>query len=96
MLDPLELAHLPYKNGRHTETGLVFAVSSDWKKRRRRHVTHVVDRIKDALGAKHVVLGGGNVKSIEKLSPDTSLATTGTPLWVAFDHGIERARLCLP
>ena len=36
-------------------------------------MTHVVDRIKDALGAKHVVLGGGNVKSIEKLSPDTSL-----------------------
>ncbi|MFN7995433.1 MAG: hypothetical protein U0Q18_17620 [Bryobacteraceae bacterium] len=36
-------------------------------------MSQVVDRIKDAVGAKRMVLGGGNVKSIEKLPPDTSL-----------------------
>ena len=33
----------------------------------------VVERLKDALEAEYVVLGGGNAKNIEKLPPDTRL-----------------------
>ena len=31
----------------------------------------VVERLKDALEAEYVVLGGGNAKNIKKLPPDT-------------------------
>ena len=43
------------------------------KKKWRRHVADVVERLKDALGAEYVVLGGGNAKNIKKLPPDTRL-----------------------
>ena len=37
------------------------------KKKWRRHVTDVVKRLKRALGADYVILGGGNSKNIKKL-----------------------------
>ena len=40
---------------------------------RPRHVADVVERLKDALGAEYVVLGGGNAKNITKLPPGTQL-----------------------
>ena len=45
-----------------------------------------------------MVLGGGNVKSIEKLPPDTSLGDNRNAFVGGFRFrlGIERARLCLP
>jgi len=74
ILEPLELAHLPYKNGKTYEDyvgvrGLDRLGKGSW----RRHVADVVERLKDALGAEYVVLGGGNAKKIKKLPPDTRL-----------------------
>jgi polyphosphate glucokinase len=74
VLEPLELAHLPYKNGKTYEDyvgvrGLDRLGKGSW----RRHVADVVERLKDALGAEYVVLGGGNAKKIKKLPPDTRL-----------------------
>jgi hypothetical protein len=72
ILEPMELAHLPYKNGKTYEDYVgVRGLKRLGKKRWRRHVTDVVERLKDALGATYVVLGGGNAKNIEKLPLDT-------------------------
>jgi len=74
VLEPLELAHLPYKNGKTYEDYVgVRGLDRLGKKSWQRHVADVVERLKDALGAEYAVLGGGNVKKIKKLPPDTRL-----------------------
>ena len=70
ILEPLELAHLPYKKGRTYEDyvglrGLKRAGKSKW----RRHVADVVERLKTALQTDYVVLGGGNAKLLKTI-PD--------------------------
>jgi predicted NBD/HSP70 family sugar kinase len=72
ILVPMELGHLPYKNGKTYEdyvgvTGLKRLGRKDWQ----RHVLKVVERLKDALEADYVVLGGGNVNRIKSLPPAT-------------------------
>src|SRR5476649_2800607 len=71
---PLELAHLPYKNGLTYEDyvglrGLEHLGKKKWLK----HVGIVVAKLKFALQADYVVLGGGNSRLIEKLPPDSRL-----------------------
>jgi len=73
-LEPMELAHLPYKNGKTYEDYLgVRGLKRLGKKKWRRHVADVVELLQDALGAQYVVLGGGNSKSIKKLPRNTRL-----------------------
>ena len=64
---PLELAHLPYKKGRSFEEFLGTAnLKCVGKKKWRRYVMEVVGLFKKAFIADTVVLGGGNVRLIEK------------------------------
>ena len=68
VLEPMELAHLPYKKGRTYEeyvgkAGLKRAGKKKW----RRHVEDVVTRLKAALQADDVVIGGGNAKLLKEL-----------------------------
>ena len=70
ILEPMELAHLPYKNGRTYEDyvgnrGLERLGRKKWG----RAVVDVVDRLKAALEADYVVIGGGNAKLLKQL-PD--------------------------
>jgi polyphosphate glucokinase len=70
MLEPLELAHLPYRKGRTYEDyvglrGLERLGKKKWRKR----VADVADRLRAALQADDVVLGGGNAKILRDL-PD--------------------------
>ena len=61
ILEPMELAHLPYKHGKTYEDYVgARGFKRLGKKSWRRHVTDVVKLLKDALGAEYVVLGGGN------------------------------------
>jgi hypothetical protein len=74
ILEPMELAHLPYKNGKTYEDYVgVHGLTRLGKTRWLRHVTDVVKILKDALEAEYVVLGGGNSKNVEKLPPGTRL-----------------------
>jgi polyphosphate glucokinase len=74
VLEPMELAHLPYKKGKTYEDYVgVRGLERLGKKSWRRHVTDVVKRLKDALEADYVVLGGGNSLQMKKLPPDTRL-----------------------
>ena len=70
VVEAMELAHLPYKKGRTYEDyvgkrGLRRAGKKKW----RRHVKDVIERLQAALGAEDVVIGGGNAKLLRKL-PD--------------------------
>ena len=70
VLEPLELAHLPYRKGRTFEEYVgQRALDRLGKKKWRRAVTDVVQRLRQAVQADYVVLGGGNVKHLNQL-PD--------------------------
>src|SRR5580692_2548522 len=69
-LEPMELAHLMYKNGKTYEDYLgLRGLKRLGKKKWRRNVAKVTEMLKDALDADYVVLGGGNVKKLKKLPP---------------------------
>lgn len=85
---PMELAHLPYKKGRTFEDyvglrGLERLGKTKW----RRAVDDVVTRLKTALVADYVVLGGGNAKKLTQLPEGVRLGdnahafTGGQRLW---------------
>jgi polyphosphate glucokinase len=70
VLQPMELAHLPYKHGRTYEDYLGRrGLKRLGKKKWREHVFDVVKRLRAALEADYVVLGGGNVKLLKNLPP---------------------------
>jgi predicted NBD/HSP70 family sugar kinase len=72
ILEPMELAHLPYKNGKTYEEYVgERGLKRLGKKKWRRHVADVVKQLKDALLAEYVVLGGGNSKRMARLPPGT-------------------------
>ena len=74
VLEPMELAHLPYKRGRTYEDYLGLAGLQRLGKRKwRRHVSEVVKLLKTALEADYVVLGGGNARLLKKLPLGASL-----------------------
>jgi polyphosphate glucokinase len=68
VLEPMELAHLPYKNGQSYEDYLGKAgMKRTGKKKWRKHVRDVIDRFRLALNVEDVVLGGGNAKLMRAL-----------------------------
>jgi polyphosphate glucokinase len=61
VLEPLELAHLPYRSGRTYEEFVGRAgLERLGKKRWRKYVLDVIERLRTALEAEYVELGGGN------------------------------------
>jgi polyphosphate glucokinase len=67
---PMELAHLPYKDGRTFEQYLGEAALEEMGQEAwRREVTAVVATLQAALEPEYVVLGGGNVRLLEQLPP---------------------------
>jgi polyphosphate glucokinase len=68
VLAPMELAHLPYKNGQSYEDYLGKAgMKRTGKRKWRKHVLDVIERFRLALNVDDVVLGGGNAKLMETL-----------------------------
>jgi polyphosphate glucokinase len=67
---PMELAHLPYKDGRTFEEYLgEAALEAMGEEAWRAEVAAVVARLQAALEPDYVVLGGGNVRLIDELPP---------------------------
>lgn len=67
---PLEVAHLPYREGKSYEEFIGDAgLAALGKKKWRRHVAIVVDLMLHALVADYAVLGGGNVRLLDELPP---------------------------
>jgi polyphosphate glucokinase len=74
LVAPMELAHLPYKNGRTYEDYVGLRGQKRLgKKRWRRHVTAVVELLQAALEPDDVVIGGGNAKKLAELPPSCRL-----------------------
>ena len=68
VLEPMELAHLPYKNGRTYEDYVgLGGLKRLGKKKWRQRVADVVKQLRTAMQAEYVVLGGGNAKLLNKL-----------------------------
>jgi polyphosphate glucokinase len=88
IVEPMELAHLPYRHGKTYEDYLgVRGLKRLGKKKWRHYVTRVVSELQTALNADYVVLGGGNAAKIKDLPPKTRLGNNpnaflgGSSLW---------------
>jgi polyphosphate glucokinase len=99
VLEPLELAHLPYKKGRSYEDYVGLAgLKRRGKKRWQHHVAEVVQQLKAAMQVDYVVLGGGNARLLKKLPPGTRLGSNrdafqgGYRLWKKLYCGATHER----
>jgi polyphosphate glucokinase len=93
VLEPMELAHLFYKNGKTYEDYLgLRGLEKFGKKKWRRQVFKVTENLKAALEADYVVLGGGNAAKLKKLPPGARLGSNanaflgGFRLWSKSNH----------
>jgi hypothetical protein len=87
VVEPMELAHLPYKKGTYEDYVGLAGLRKQGKKKWRRHVADVVALLVAALEPSDVVLGGGNVKYLSPLPPgcregaNTNAFLGGFRLW---------------
>jgi polyphosphate glucokinase len=76
VIEPMEVAHLPYKKGRTYEDYVGAAgLKRTGKKKWRRHVLDVIALLQRALQADDVVIGGGNAKLLRELPAGVRLGT---------------------
>ena len=90
VVEPMEIAHLPYRRGKTYEDYLgLGGLKRLGRKKWERQVTKVVSLLREALQPEEVVLGGGNVKKLKKPPPGTRLGSNenafrgGFELWSA-------------
>jgi len=88
LLQPLELAHLPYRNGRTYEDYVgLRGYKRLGRERWQHHVEKVVAQLKHGLQADNVVLGGGQTKHLTplplgmRLGNNADAITGGFRLW---------------
>jgi polyphosphate glucokinase len=87
LVEPMELGHLPYKKATFEDYVGVRGLEKYGKKKWRRYVVDVVERLIAALEPDEVVLGGGNVRKLKKLPPgcragdNTNAFRGGFRLW---------------
>jgi len=78
IVEPMELAHLPYKKGKTYEDYLgLRGLERMGKEKWRRYVARIGGELQMALNADYVVLGGGNIKKMKTLPPKTRLGANG-------------------
>jgi polyphosphate glucokinase len=83
---PLELAHLPYKKGRTYEESIgLIGLQRQGKRRWRRSVLDIIERLKAAMVCDSVLLGGGNAKLMKDLPTHVMLGANSN----AIDGGIK-------
>lgn len=99
VLEPLELAHLPYKEGRSYEDYLGMpGLERLGRKRWLQELKNVVKQLKAAMQVEYVVLGGGNARLIMKLPPAARLGNNadafqgGYRLWAKRYNGSTHKR----
>lgn len=89
---PLEMAHLPYRNGRTFEEYVGEQGMLEFGKPRwRRHVERVVGMLMNATVADYVVIGGGNARHLRTLPPQARLGTNANAFRGGFRMWQERA-----
>lgn len=88
IIEPMELAHLPYRKGRSFEDYVgIRGLQRRGRKKWRKSVFDVVQRLQTALEPDEVVLGGGNARRLKTLPPgarrgdDLAAFSGGFRLW---------------
>src|SRR5581483_2254991 len=88
VIEPMELAHLPYRKGRTFEDYIGAAgLKRLGKKKWHKHVVDVIERLIAALEPEYVVLGGGNAKKLSglpervRLGDNDNAFAGGARLW---------------
>jgi predicted NBD/HSP70 family sugar kinase len=71
VVEPLELAHLPYREKTFEEYVSERALKHEGKKQWRKNVFDVVERLAAAMEADYVVIGGGGAKELDELPPNS-------------------------
>jgi hypothetical protein len=90
-LQPMEIAHLPYKKKTYEDYLGLRGLEHYGKKRWRRLVAKVTAELTEALLVDYVILGGGNAKKLKKLPPNVKLGNNanafvgGFRLWQQAD-----------
>ena len=69
ILEPMELGHLPYKKATFENYVGIRGLKRLGRKKWRKQVEDVVERLAAAMEADEIVLGGGNVKNLKELPP---------------------------
>lgn len=97
-VQPMELGHLPYKHGTFEDYVGRRGLERRGRRRWRRTVVDVVERLRDAVRPDYTVLGGGEVKHLSELPEgvergDNRLALRGAfLLWQQEETGPPSAR----
>jgi polyphosphate glucokinase len=95
-VEPMELGHMPYKNGRTYEDyvgerGRVRMGTRKWRK----VVREIVDQLRKALEVDYVVVGGGNARRLKQLAANERLGDNdnafvgGLRLWQCDEHPLR-------
>jgi len=74
IVEPMELAHLPFKKATYEDYVGLRGLKKHGKKKWRRYVAEVVGLLAAALQPDEVVLGGGNAKLLKELPPHCRVA----------------------
>jgi glucose-6-phosphate isomerase len=69
VVEPMELAHLPYKKGTFEDYVGARGLKKFGKKKWHAHVFDVIEQLRAALEPDYIVLGGGNVHHLDELPP---------------------------
>ena len=87
IVEPMELGHLPYKKATYEDYVGLRGLEEWGKKKWRRHVADVIQRLQAAFGVDDVVVGGGNCKLLRDLPKGVRLGSNanafvgGARLW---------------
>ena len=85
IVEPMELAHLPYKKATYEDYVGLRGLLKFGKKKWRRYVADIVARLSAALEPDDIVLGGGNATKLKKLPPGCRLGSNAN----AFSGGFR-------
>jgi polyphosphate glucokinase len=67
IIEPMELGHLPYKKATYEDYVGEAALERLGRKKWRKNVVDVIERLQSALVPDDVLLGGGNVRNLDEL-----------------------------
>ena len=93
--EPMELGHLPYKKATFEDYVGLRGLERFGKKKWRRYVADVVQRLIVAIEPDDVVLGGGNVHKLKELPPkcragdNANAFRGGFRLWKTRTHTVR-------
>ena len=99
IVEPMEIGHLPYLKHTYEDYVSEQALERMGKKKWRKHVADVIERLTAALEPDEVVIGGGNVRHLKELPPhcragdNANAFAGGFKLWEttsARGHGAPR------